>query len=195
MPSLSSGATAEYHRSRQSHDSSVRSLARPILSDPHRHQASDRRPLLARHTLRRGGTSDRKGRSAEAAPSALAMTTSEEVGTPRTDSGDPIRTRRLEADRSSEPHGRSRRCSLPSPLPIDDGKPSSIMGREPAVANLSSATRRHDGSRSKRTQRASDPTFRRKPVVASPSPSDLTPSEAATRQRCACRSLVDRRRS
>lgn len=108
MPSLSSGATAEYHRSRQSHDSSVRSLSRPTLSDPHRHQASDHRPLLARHTLRRGGTSDRKGRSAEAAPSALAVTTSEEVGTPRTDSGDPIRTRRLEADRSSERHGRSR---------------------------------------------------------------------------------------
>jgi len=51
LPSLSSGATAEYHRSRQSHDSSVRSLARPTLSDPHRREASDRRPHLADRPL------------------------------------------------------------------------------------------------------------------------------------------------
>jgi len=119
--SLSSGATAEYDRSRQSLDSSVRSLARSILSDP---PAQGFGPLSApgSPTLGKPRAGVRpEGRSTGAAPSA-------------SDGGD-LRRGCHTADRRRrsrlDPEGSSRTTPSECPRP----KPGNIATEPPRVNN------------------------------------------------------------
>lgn len=143
--SLSSGATAEYDRSRQSLDSSVRSLARSTLSDL---PAQGFGPLSATRspTLGKPRAGVRpEGRSTGAAPSASDGDDLRRGCPPRTDGGDHVSIPKV---RVGPPRAnaldRSRGASLPSAL-------GSTMAshhrhtREPAAACLSRATRRNYG--------------------------------------------------
>jgi hypothetical protein len=155
MPSLSSGATAEYHRSRQSHDSSVRSLggAHPFGSAPARRLRTAVRPgEPTRRSEHRNSTSAPTGTTYRSRPNA-PWTEAEVMAGPQGS----------EPDRPSEPPRPRPGCSLPDPL---------RTRRRQAIVSVRGGPRwraRHEPHagttefRPKRSQRASDPTFRRKP--------------------------------
>lgn len=152
-PSVSSGATAEYDRSRQSHDSSVRSpTRRPSRAPP----TPGFEPPSAPHptaSASEGRRSDRKGRVASAAHRLRDPAVSEEIdraGRAMTEitleSEDSRRTARTNADsRNRGTRIRTRR--------LGDGKPSPRPAESP-VARSSSATRRFCGRRSFHSQHA-----------------------------------------
>lgn len=152
-PSVSSGATAEYNRSRQSHDSSVRSPTwRPSRAPP----TPSFEPPSAPHpsaSASEGERSDRKGRVASAAHRLRDPAVSEEIdraGRAMTEialgSEEPRRTARTDAD------SRSRSICVRTHR-LGDGKPSPGPAESP-VASSSSATRRFCSRRSFHPQRA-----------------------------------------
>jgi hypothetical protein len=195
MPSLSSGATAEYHRSRQSHDSSVRSLTRPTLSDPHRREASDRRPpWLTAPPTSEGEASDHEGRIAGTAPSASTgrgprrgRHTADRQRRSRSSHEDPSRTARASTrDRSRSAHFRA---------PSGRRWQATVDIRENPRQG---ACREQHASTTAivRFVRSDPPTrLRREPVVASFVPVGLLRARRMTRHRYAGQSPVDRRRS
>lgn len=154
MPSLSSGATAEYHRSRQSNDSCVRSLAGPILADERRRTGFGHRPP---------GTPTRRSKITGAAPSAPTGRTR------RSRSNAPW----TEAEVATGPQGSEpdRPSRLPRPKPRSPTSEPPADRRRQAIVGIGGSPRwrarheRHAGTTSspERSQRASDPTFRRKP--------------------------------